>query len=324
MRRVGLGLLAVVAVLAIWAPALAVHPPNLQHRGFAFAPPMPLRVHSSAGWRAPFYHPLRLDTSRGVRVFLENANEVVPLSLAAGGRLMSGSAAQPWFPLGTDSLGRDIWSRLVFGARTSLAVVLCATACALVMGTCIGGLAGSVGGWMDEAAMRLMDFVIVLPSLYVVLALRSAMPLVLEPLSVFLMMVGVLGIVGAPTVARGVRGIVAAEWTRDHVAAAQALGAGRWRIARCHTLPAAGDFLVTQGLLLAPAFILAESTLSLVGLGFAPPVASWGNMLQDAMNLRALADFPWVLAPALAITVVVLGITLATGSRIDQPVRFHK
>ncbi|MGE3842161.1 MAG: ABC transporter permease [Vicinamibacterales bacterium] len=321
MRRFGVAVLVAISVVAFCAPLFAVHPPDLQHRGFAFAPPMPLRVHSHVGWQAPFYHPVRLDTTRGVRVFLENVDERVPLRLATGGRLMSGAAAQPWFPLGTDSLGRDVWSRLVFGARTSLAVVLCATALALLLGTGIGALAGSAGGWMDEASMRLVDLVIVLPSLYVVLALRSAMPLVLEPMTMFLALTGVLGVVGSPTVARGVRGIVAAEWKREHVTAAQALGASRWRIAWRHTLPAAGDFLLTQGLLLAPAFMFAESTLSLVGLGFAPPVASWGNMLQDAMNVRALADFPWVLTPALAISAVVLGITLTAGSRFDSAIR---
>jgi peptide/nickel transport system permease protein len=169
--------------------------------------------------------------------------------------------------------------------------------------------------------MRATELVLVLPVLYVVLALRAALPLVLPTTVLFSLLVAVLSIAGAPPVARGVRGIIAAERVRDYAVAARAMGAGRARITVRHLLPATREFLVTQALVLAPAFILAEATLSFVGLGFNPPASSWGAMLQEATNVRAMAEFPWVIAPAAAITLVVLGLTLASEPRRDRDLR---
>ncbi len=163
--------------------------------------------------------------------------------------------------------------------------------------------------------MRATELVLVLPLLYIVLALRAAMPLVVPPPTLFVGLVSVLAIAGAPQVARGVRGILASERAQDYATAARSIGAGRLRLVARHLLPGARAFLVTQALVLAPAFILAEATLSYVGLGFNPPASSWGAMLQEATNVRAMAEFPWVLAPGLAIVLVMLGLTLASEPR---------
>jgi peptide/nickel transport system permease protein len=321
MTRIGVWLLGFAALLAVGAPWLAVHPPDLQHRAYVFAPPMPPRVVDDEGrWRAPFYYPVRVE-NLALRTFVEDRTHPTPLTLVESGRVVAGDDGAPWFPLGTDSLGRDVWSRLAFGARTSLGVAAAATVGALLLGTLIGALAGATGGWVDDLVMRITDLVLVLPVLYVVLALRAAMPLVLPPLTLVVLLVGVLAIAGAPSVARGVRGIITAERTRDYVTAARALGAGPVRLLARHLLPATRGFLVTQALLLTPAFILAETTLSFVGLGFNPPASSWGGMLQEAVNIRAIAEFPWVLAPALAIIAVVLGLTLASEPRADVVTR---
>lgn len=130
---------------------------------------------------------------------------------------------------------------------------------------------------------------------------------------VFTLVSGILAVVGWPLVARGVRAIVAGEGERDYAFAARALGVGRWRLLVRHLLPAARGFLVTQATLLVPAFILAEATLSFVGLGFPDPATSWGTMLQEAANVAAIADAPWTLSPALAIFLVVLGVNLSVG-----------
>lgn len=315
MTRLGLWLLALAAGLGLAAPWVAVNPPDLQHRDYVFAPPMRPHVRDAAGaWRAPFYYPIRL-ADRAMRRFSEDRSQPRTLRLLDDGRVVAAASDAPWFPLGTDSLGRDVWSRLVFGARTSLGVAALATVGALLLGTLVGGVAGSRGGWLDDALMRLTDLVLVLPVLYVVLALRASMPLVLPSVLLFVMLVTVLAVAGSPTVARGVRGIMTAERGRDYAIAARALGATWLRLAVRHLLPATSSFLMTQALLLAPAFILAETTLSFVGLGFNPPTASWGSMLQEASNIRAMADFPWVLAPAGAIVMVVLGLTLASEPR---------
>ena len=165
--------------------------------------------------------------------------------------------------------------------------------------------------------MRLADLVLVLPTIYVVLALRAVLPLVLPAAAIFWLLVLLLAVVAWPYVARGVRAIVAAERRREYALAAVALGAGPVRLLGRHLLPATAGFLTVQATLLLPAFILAEATLSYVGLGFAPPAASWGVMLQEASNIRAIADFPWLLSPAAAIILVVLGVNLVTRAGSD-------
>jgi peptide/nickel transport system permease protein len=226
----------------------------------------------------------------------------------------------PWLLLGADSFGRDIFARVLYGARTSLGVAVVSSVGALLLGMLIGGVAGFLGGAVDEGLMRLAEFILVLPTIYVVLALRAVMPLVLPASTVFLLMAGIFALVGWPFVARGVRAIVAVERRRDYVVAAVSLGAGPSRLLFRHLLPASGGFLLTQATLLLPAFILAEATLSYVGLGFPDPTPSWGSMLHDASNVSAIADFPWTLSPAVAIFVVVFGVNLIVQAAGRAPV----
>jgi peptide/nickel transport system permease protein len=177
---------------------------------------------------------------------------------------------------------------------------------AIVVGVVIGSIAGYRGGWLDEVAMRTADFVVILPVIYVVLLLRAVLPLVLSTTTVFVLMTGIFAMVGWPFVARGVRGIVTAERDREYVVAAQSLGASSWRIVARHLLPASVGYLLVQATLLLPSFILAEATLSYVGLGFPASVPTWGTMLRDAANVNAMTRFPWTLAPAVVIFLVVL------------------
>jgi peptide/nickel transport system permease protein len=216
--------------------------------------------------------------------------------------------------LGGDGLGRDLLSRLLLGARTTLGVALLAAVGAVLIGVLIGGVAGYAGGIVDETLMRLADLVLVLATIYAVLALRAVLPLVLSTRAVFWLLVGLLTVVAWPYVARGVRAIVAAERGREYTLAAIAVGAGPLRILATHLLPATRGFLVVQATLLLPAFILAEATLSYIGLGFAPPAASWGVMLGEASNISAIADFPWLLSPAAAIIAVVFAVNVVSGA----------
>ncbi len=312
MRRLGLVVLWLVGLSALCAPALTPHTPDQRFADAVYAPPMPVRIIDDQGrWRAPFVYPVSL-VDRLERRFAEDRGRTVTLAWFAHGALvhMPDESAGPWLPLGGDSLGRDVWARLVHGARLSLAVALVATLGALFLGALVGGLAGIASPAVDGWLMRIADFVIVLPAMYVVLALRAAMPLVLGPRLVFLLVAGILALVGWPIVARGVRAIVAGERERDYALAALALGLGRGRLLVRHLMPAARGFLATQATLLLPAFILAEATLSYVGLGFPDPSVSWGVMLQDAANVAALADAPWTLSPAVAVFVVVFAVNL--------------
>jgi peptide/nickel transport system permease protein len=159
--------------------------------------------------------------------------------------------------------------------------------------------------------MRATDFMMVLPAMYVALALRAVLPLVLSPVAVFALMASIFAIVGAPFIARGVRAIVKSERRSDYASSAQAAGAGGLRLLMVHLLPATRGFLAVELTMLVPAFIVAEATLSYVGLGFPEPIASWGTMLHDAANVSVFADFPWLLSPAAAMFLVVLGLNLA-------------
>lgn len=325
MRAAGLVILLATVAAAVAAPVIAPNLPAEQFRDYLYAPPMRVHLFDEGGQiRLPFVYPTAL-VDRLERRFEEDRTRVRTLVWFTDGQLVqvADPANGPLLLLGGDQLGRDVFSRLVRGARASLGVAVLAALLALLVGGLCGAAAGTVGGLTDEVLMRLADFVLVLPALYVVLALRAVTPLVLSSLAVFALMTGVFAAVGWPYVARGVRAIVVSERRQDYALAARAVGVGRWRLLTKHLLPASFGFLAVQSTLLIPGFILAEATLSFVGLGFADPTASWGVMLQEASNIRAIADFPWLLSPAATIVMVVLGVNLVMrADRAHEPLRW--
>ena len=317
--RAGITLLISIALLTVAASAIAPHDPGRQFPDMSYAPPMRPHLFDDEGRiHAPFVYPLRL-VDRLQHTFAEDRAVRVPLRWFDSGSLVRTDAATPWMILGADALGRDIFARVVLGARLSLGVSIAATAGALLLGALVGALAGFHGGRLDDALMGVADFVLVLPVIYVVIVLRAAMPLVLTTSQVFWTMAGILSLAGWPYAARGVRAVVASERAKEYAEAAAALGAGSWRILLRHLLPAASGFLAVQGTLLIPAFILTEATLSFVGFGFAEPTPSWGVMLHEAAQAGALSDAPWLLAPAGAIVVSVLALHLVSAPASQVP-----
>jgi peptide/nickel transport system permease protein len=323
-RAVGATMVGGIVLLALTAPWVATSAPSHRHRDHLLAPPMPIRiVAADGGWTWPFVYPLR-SVSRLERGFAEDRAHPMPLRVFHDGRVLSvddsvegGGGLGPWLPLGADRLGRDEWARLVHGARLSLAVAAVAVAGAMLLGLAAGAAAGVIGGAFDAALMRVSEVVLVLPVLYVVLAARAVLPLVLDESAVFLLVTTVLAALGWPAIARGVRAIVATEATRDYAMAARAAGAGTLRLTWRHLLPATYGFLRAQALMLVPAAILAETTLSFVGLGFEADRPSWGTLLQEASDLRVMAEAPWLLSAAGVVVLLVLGINLLT-LRSDQ------
>jgi peptide/nickel transport system permease protein len=315
-RRFGVVLAGAIASIAALSPWLATNHPARQFPDRVSAPPMPLRVLDGSGSiRAPFVYPLVL-VDRLERRYEEDRSRPVPIRWFTGAAIASvDERDSPWLPLGGDPLGRDVFARLILGSRLSLGIACVAAAGALLLGALAGALAGAAGGRVDAGLMGIADIVIALPAIYVVLALRASLPLVLSPAQVFWSVALVLALAGWPFVARGVRAIVAAERQKEYAEAARALGASRRRILLRHLLPASAGFLAVQTTLLVPAFILAEATLSFVGLGFPDPTATWGVMLRDAGRGRGFAEAPWLLAPAIAIVVTVLAIQLLTAGR---------
>lgn len=319
-RTAGVVLLGLAAMIAALAPWLSPHDPAAQFADYSYAPPMVPRVVDDQGrWRRPFVYPLRL-VNRLERRYTEDRTAPVTIRFLSGGALADADApSAPWLPLGADALGRDVFARLVLGARASLGVALLAAALALAIGALVGAVAGFAGGLVDELLMRLTDIVLVLPVVYVVLTLRAMMPLVLTPARVFWTMVLVLALAGWAFPARAVRAVIAVERRREYAEAAYAIGAGPVRILLRHLLPAARGVMAVQATLLLPAFILAEATLSFVGFGFAEPLPSWGLMLQQAGQIGIVADAPWLLSPAAAIVYCVLAVQLAAGSTHGGP-----
>jgi peptide/nickel transport system permease protein len=323
-REFGVALVAIALLAAAAAPFAAPHSPDAHFPGLLNAPPTVVHLSGVDGrWHAPFIRRWRLVNQLEQR-YEEDRTTSAPLSWFSGGRLVrsSNDEAAPLLLLGADSYGRDVFTRLIFGARTSLALAVLAAFGAMLIGVAMGGVAGFAGGALDDVLMRSTDFVMVLPTIYVALALRSVLPLVLTAGEVFALLAAIFAVVGAPFVARGVRAIVRTERRLEYAAAAVALGASDARLLIRHLLPASRGFIAVQMTLLVPAFIIAEATLSYVGLGFPDPVASWGTMLHDASNnTRVFADFPWLLSPAAAMFLVVLGINLAlqNSERKDLP-----
>jgi peptide/nickel transport system permease protein len=299
-------LLASLALLATVGPWIAPYNPEVQHRGYLFAPPMPPRIVDDGALRAPFAYAITMADRLAQRYDVDRRQRL-PLPWFS-------EPAAPVFLLGADSYGRDLFSRLLHGARMSLSLALVSVAGAVAIGVLVGGLAGYRGGWIDDVAMRAVDFVIVLPVIYVALVLRAMLPLALSPTALFVMMATIFALVGWPFVARGVRGIIASERDREYVLAARSLGASASRVLLRHLLPACTGYLLVQATLLLPAFILGEATLSYVGLGFPEHVATWGTMLADAGTVNAMTRFPWTLTPAFAIFAVVLSANVILSS----------
>jgi peptide/nickel transport system permease protein len=210
------------------------------------------------------------------------------------------------FLMGTDSKGRDVLSRVIFGARVSLSVSLVGTALSLLLGIFLGGLSGYFGGWIDMLVQRLIELLQSLPTLPLWMGLAAAIPLTWDPLTVYFLITVILSLITWTKMAREVRGRFLAMREEDFVMAAKLLGAGDLRVILRHMVPSFLSHIIAVTTLTIPELILSETALRFIGLGLRPPVVSWGVLLQDAQNVSSVALAPWLLMPALFLILTVV------------------
>jgi peptide/nickel transport system permease protein len=298
MIRATIIILLVLHAAVLFAGFLAPYDDAEQHRDYSYAPPTPVHF----GPR-PFVYGTTID-------FQEDRTHVYPIRFFTGGRLFGVDSGGIVFLAGTDAFGRDVFSRILNGGRISIATGLIATALALGIGLVWGVIAGFRGGWMDRTMMRGAELFLALPWLYLLLAIRAFLPLHISPAEAFFLMVVIIGSVGWVRPARLVRGLVLSLRERPYVEAARGFGGSGIYLIRRHILPETTGLLVTQASILIPQYILAEVTLSFLGLGIGEPVPSWGSMLADARQYHTLVAHPWMLLPGVATFLLLLGYLL--------------
>jgi peptide/nickel transport system permease protein len=321
--------LALIYAVVVAAGFFAPFDYRAQNRQFAFAPPTPIHFFDTDGHfhLRPFIYPLKLvndsldrfreDRSRSCPVYFFVPGPPYTIAgFVAGTTHLFGTPQANVFLFGTDALGRDVFSRLLYAGQLSLIAALVATAMSVTAGLVLGGIAGYYGGWADELIMRVAEAFLSVPWLYLLLAIRALLPLHLEPASVFLLLMFVAGVIGWARPARLVRGVVLSGKNREYVLAAQGFGASDFQVLRRHVLPQAYAVTITQAALFIPQYITAEVTLSFFGLGVSEPAPSWGNMLAQLRTLFVLETCWWMFAPALALMLVLLAFEWLVRTRV--------
>ena len=312
----GAVLLAALYAIAALAPFLAPYGENDVDRERFFHPPTALHWRGAGGayvraTRVVDPATLRYAEVPGhelpVRWFVRGAPYRLLGVMPCERHLFGVDAPGRIYLMGADALGRCELTRLLYGAQVSLTVGLVGILLSFTLGMLLGGIAGYWGGLPDVLLMRGTEVLLSVPALYLVLALRGALPLDLPSRSVYLGIVAILALVGWAGLARVIRGMVLAIRGTDYVLAAEALGMSRWRVLVRHILPNTTSFVIVAATVAVPGYILGEVFLSFLGMGVQEPAASWGNMLQQSRNLDVMVNYPWMLfAPAVAIFVTVL------------------
>jgi peptide/nickel transport system permease protein len=300
-----------------------IAPYNLHTRNidYIYSPPQSLHLFHEGKFIGPFVYgrDYKLDMDALLRTYPERANDVQPLRF-----FCSGDAYQFWglfdadfhfvcppdngtfFLLGTDRLGRDVFSRITYGARISLTIGLVGIAISFSFGILIGGLAGYYGGWVDSSVQRVIEVIRSFPELPLWMALSAVLPVNWSPILIFFGITVILALLDWTGLARAVRSKLIALREEDFCTAAELMGAKPSRIISRHLLPGFMSHLIASATLSIPAMILGETALSFLGLGLRPPITSWGVLLNEAQNISVVALYPWLMYPVVPVILVIL------------------
>jgi peptide/nickel transport system permease protein len=233
---------------------------------------------------------------------------IIPMETKLFG-LVNAKPGDSLYVFGADRLGRDIFSRVVYGARISLSIGLVGVAMSLLLGVTIGGLSDFFGGWVDMAVQRVIELLRSIPTIPLWMGLAAAIPTGWPPLRTYFVITLIVSLLGWTNLAREVRGNFLSLRDEDFVTAARLDGMSEIGIIFHHLVPSFMSHIIATVTLAIPTMILAETALSFLGVGLQPPIISWGVLLQEAQNIRAVAQAPWLLfTPAAAIVIAVLSL----------------
>lgn len=315
------GILLILYATIFISEFLAPYELNTRNTDFIFAPPQPVHLFHEGRFVGPFVYGYtqRLNMQTFQREYVVDRTDVQPLRFLCSGdryrfwgmvdadlHLFCPAEGGTAFLLGTDRLGRDMLSRIIYGARVSLTVGLIGIAVSFTLGIVIGGLAGYYGGWVDNVINRVIEIFQSFPQLPLWMALSAALPANWSPLLVYFGITIILGLVDWTGLARAVRSKLLSLREEDFTTAAQLMGAEPRRIIGRHLLPSFMSHLIASATLSIPGMILGETALSFLGLGLKPPITSWGVLLSEAQNINAVAITPWIMVPVIPVILVVL------------------
>ena len=324
--------LAAFHAIILLAGFAAPYDYSAQNRDLPFAPPTRIHfVDAHGGFHLrPFVYGLKTEPAI-TGLYESDPAQTYPLEFFATGseykiaglirsrrHLLGVEQPGRLFLLGTDGYGRDQFSRFLYGGQISLLAGVLAAAISISLGIAVGALAGFYGGWIDETLMRGGELFLALPWLYLLLAVRAVMPLRITGWQVFLLLVSVMGLIGWARPARLIRGVVLSAKERNFVLAARGFGASDAYLLARHVLPQTSGVVLTQIALLIPQYILAEVTLSFLGLGVSEPMPSWGSLLSSLQQYYVLSSYWWMFLPAILLIPLFLLYYIAADALQEQ------